>query len=232
MVYVNRKKKNSGTILQPSSLKVSSALIKETQDRAAELGRIISNRDVAISETAKVRDEKFVLDNDIQNRQSIVRDLDREISSKKSLMSDMNRSNETIVFEHIDNVTKLKFMIADLESVISENEKKVKEHSDLSSSLKILNKQFIFITKNRDSIIENSNTLSALFDKREVDLDARESDINDKIKKDGIIRTQTERNLRTIEHYVKRLQRYYDDAGLNINILPVFGIKKDNNPSN
>lgn len=39
--------------------------------------------------------------------------------------------------------------------------------------------------------------------------------------------TETQRDLRKLEHYVRRLQRYYDKAGIKLNILPEFGIIKD-----
>ena len=56
-------------------------------------------------------------------------------------------------------------------------------------------------------------------------LDGKKEEISQLIEKNGRIITQTESNLAKIELYVRRLQRYYDENGIGLNILPVFGLE-------
>lgn len=62
---------------------------------------------------------------------------------------------------------------------------------------------------------------------REKALLAHAEGIHDRLKRNGEAVVQTEKNLRTIEHYVKRLQRHYDKLGLNVDVLRQFNVKRD-----
>lgn len=215
-----------------ASKKSDDTLIKETHQASKDLGVVISNRDTALSEVSKLKNELIFISGEIEKKRLILEAFDKDIAHRKSLIDDINRSNDIIVSAHRVELSSLIDQIDIVKKEIEKKELQRKEFSDLSSSIDVLNKQAIYLTSKRDSIMKTADEVNLVLASRESNLNIREAEIDDKIKRNGIILTKTEGNLRQIEHYVKRLQRYYDEVGLKINILPVFGIRRDNNPQN
>jgi chromosome segregation ATPase len=58
-------------------------------------------------------------------------------------------------------------------------------------------------------------------------LEKREAALDQKLARLSNLRAETEKGLRTLEHYVKRLQRRYDQQGMRIDLLAQFNITRD-----
>lgn len=105
--------------------------------------------------------------------------------------------------------------------------KKVKA---LEASAQDLEKRIVDLKSDVKSLEARANKAQAVIEKCDADKIAQEQawkEIRDERKKNGVMLTKSELNLRTLEVYARRLQRYYNQKGIRINVLKGFNIKID-----
>ncbi len=134
----------------------------------------------------------------------------------------------------LEAISRLDRAIKDKNDKINELNKELDKLLAIKGEIKESEKKLVEMKKSAAGVVDGVlNETVALWKIRKVTervierLRAKETDVNEKIARNGKLLTQTEKNLRTIEHYAKRLQRMYDKAGIRIDVLGQFGVKRD-----
>jgi len=64
--------------------------------------------------------------------------------------------------------------------------------------------------------------------KEKQDVRKEREEFEERRRKINALAVETEKRMRLLEHYVKRLQRRYDKTGVKVDILSQFGVRRDN----
>ncbi len=156
--------------------------------------------------------------------EAVMSGMQTELKKHKSMTTEVDKARRIVSSQKslyasqiVSWNKKIQNAKADLERINKSIRSKHNQEKKLDNQMSAIEKR---VTVAEKSVKE--------YDRRKVDIDAMENDLNEKIDMHGRILTRTESNLRTIEHYVKRLQRLYDKAHIKIDLLKQFNIKRDN----
>lgn len=133
--------------------------------------------------------------------------------SLKIKMADEHRNHSAAIINLSTKITTLTSEINGLGNVIDELNMLKLEKEDLLIQVNELQ------GKQHDVEQETARLYAKLSDK--------EKEVNALIEKNSKICTQSEVNLGRLEIYVRRLQRYYQESGIRMNILPSFGLSPE-----
>lgn len=199
----------------------------ELESVTLQLASVCEKRDVL-----GCKNENLVLENNklseiINKRKLEIEILDKQIEERKI-------SYKKLVDEYSDYREKEEAgldMFLNIKNTIQNNIRDLEEKEKVLSKVKpeVVNAmaKIMCLSEESKKIDINNREKSILLNAKEKELSEKEKELYTLVEKNGRILTGTEYNLRTIEHYVRRLQRYYDETGLNIHILEQFNIKKD-----
>jgi len=204
------------------------AIIRETENKSRELGRATMEVDSVNNHKRSILSEVASLEKKIPVLEAKLKAIDEKLAQKKT--------------EYKELVKKYDAEVKEKEGIFAVLQGKAQELASVESELKIANEslsmvQHLVIETKGELVVLDVKQKEVLLDienmkvdiaKRESQCAQMEKDVDDKISKNGIMVTRIEVEQRTLEQYVKRLQKHYDEQGININILNEFGIKRDN----
>lgn len=198
----------------------------EVEQVSASLSVIQQQDSEVRSATLALRKEHDILAKELAGGYKEVARLDEIISTHDSRLKHVKgQIEEKLALS--DN--KLREHEASLEALSL----RIKEKIALIDEIDVTESQLTELRTNRDELMLEIGQLQGrrydmeqYMEKEHEKLETEKIDVNQLIAKHGAILTHTEENLSKIELYVRRLQRYYDEHHINLNILPVFNIPK------
>ena len=166
---------------------------------------------------SKIKEQRDIFE---QTRIEAMSEFERLLVSKKQLtetdlvhirrIKDYEKQEKTLDKNIILKQTLFLKIEEKLKSVL-------KTANETEKELVLLRKEI----KESEKVIQNA-------EKERLLLIKQKKEIQDLIKKDSEVNAATEKKLSTLELYAKRMQRVYDKAGVHIDILSQFNIKRDN----
>ena len=198
----------------------------ETSQLAAQLDSLRKGMSEAHSIIIPLQKEKELLEKELISGYKEVARLDGIMSTHGERLKHINRQiDERLSFSDI----KLK----QHEAAIGDLSVKIVDKVKLLAEMDIMELALATLHGERDELILEIGQLQGrrydmeqYMAKEYIKLETGKIDVNQLIEKHGKILTKTEQNLAKIELYVRRLQRYYDEHSINLNILPIFNIPK------
>jgi len=196
------------------------AILGELSVLQTQKGIAIYDINTILDEKKRKKSEILLLENhisDLNNSLALkevkLKEIDKEYGDKINLYTEKTKLLET----KIDQLTKLIEVKSDqlkvyegLEIKLNEKSKEVMEHEDKVGSLK----------KEIDSLIKT-------IEEQKQGLEKEKKVVQDLIGTNGSILANIEKEKHNLEIYVRRLQRYYDETGIRLQILPTFNLTKE-----
>jgi len=203
---------------------ISSSINKKSQ----ELGDVTSVHESKKREIDTMSKEVLSINNIIRVKGEEILSLEKLISRKNDELKELIAKHGEIDQSHREKILSLnekENALINLDSSIQEKKEELElaTHSWEKAELALFE-----ANKNRKEIEKTIAAKFAILATRENDVDKKEKEVNDKLHKNGMILTRIEEQHGKLDLYVKRLQRYYNETGVNIQILDEFGIKGDN----
>lgn len=188
--------------------------VTEQHDRLMRDNNILINKTEILKQQIKIYEDRIDALSNTKNDVAMkisnnLADYDKRIAEYKKTLSISSETAE-----------RLCSLLREIENLLKQKQHLEKEVSTLHSELILAYREF-------ETIQDSNKKASKLLDKDKADALKKDAEIKQLVTKNGKILIQTENNLRLIEHYVKRLQRHYDKAGIKINVLEQFNIKRD-----
>ncbi len=203
----------------------------DLEHAAKELDTVNGRLDVAR------REEKMVIE-DIAKKKRELETVSVEITRVNGLIERENKEYTRIVSEQNKYPSDLKKEIAVLEKSKLALEKDVKRLSNLHNECEALAKEATMyelrVQGFKDMIADLEVELSSLRGDKDsilAEISTKRGEVEDLIKKNGKILSDTESNLHRIRIYAKRLQRHYDKLGIKFDALKSFNVNEDEKPS-
>ena len=223
MSYTNAKSKAKILVDEEKTLRIK--LRTETAKDHEKLNQTVCEKDKQISEyqilltgVSSLRNEKIKLEKEVSSLQVEKLSLSKETKNE-------NKEQSRIIVNYSIDIAKKK---QDYELTKNQIESIIKRCEELQKDVDFLAKNKDILVKLETEIQEllaQKQLLLSFIEEKETCYNKRENEIQQLIEKNGRILIETEKNLGTLDIYIKRLQSYYDGAGLNINILEQFNIQ-------
>lgn len=197
---------------------------KELGTFSNQLSELIKDKETIASEVATLEKQKAVLVSELTAASQEVIRLDKIMVTHDSRLAAVNKEINEKLNLSVSWLTEYNGRVLELSGRIDTLSSKVDELQSIKQQLEPLKEERETIL--RDISIAQSKKIAIEQDiaKQYDDLSNKKEDLSQLIEKHGKILTQTEENLAKIELYARRLQRYYDETGINLQILPIFGI--------
>ncbi len=205
-----------------------SELHKELEEAAGLLSQKKSELSGLLSEKGRAEKEIKALETRKIELQGKIETLNETIKAKEVHVRETVENESDVILSMEDQRKAKEYELREITKKINIKKEKLAKLKDVTKEIKEAEKKLKALNSRRERLESYNTKLGIKLDKRESDLDKREKDINEKIKRHSRILVETEKENRTLEHYVKRLQRIYDNRGIKINLLKQFNIKGDN----
>lgn len=196
------------------------------QAKAIELSEVEGRITTAKSEVGAKQVELNSVKSQIAQKEGELAILESNVEGASAEIKSLSKSHAGMVENVERQIATLKLKKKEYESAIlkasTQLSKLKKEIQAYKTELGKLQKDYadlVKITRLSLKTIEDAKKTNLL-------LDAKKKEVSDLVRQNGSILTETVKNLGTIEHYVKRLQRYYDKTGIKIDLLSQFNIKR------
>lgn len=218
------KKKND----IPAYEKRIGELHAELEKAARTVGEKIGERDRLISENARLEEGNKVLEVKTDHRVKALTDLDSKISERSVQLSKITSEHNDRVIEHEVSIRELERQMSELGERISIAKMNLAALPNATAELANSRAELVKVTsaiaaQKREGDIINKETAKAMSALKE-----KEGQLRDLADRTGKVATQNVKDRYKIVVYAKRLQRYYNDHKIKLNILPVFEIKDIN----
>lgn len=195
-------------------------LARDLSYREGTRDQLISEIETKRRELIRVQDEVALVERDLAKAEGEVKEKRKELANllERWVESDDERRKTLNLLKGEEQSIRRQLAARKSELLkLKDLEKKVAE---AKQSLAITEKAFEKASKAQEAELKRIAKESASLDKKK-------KEVSELIARDSTLRTENERALRLIEHYVKRLQRYYDQSSIKINVLEQFKIKRD-----
>jgi chromosome segregation ATPase len=203
-------------------------LHSQVEKEAKGLSETQSRHEILKSEIVQSNKALASLSRQAEKKQIELASLDEQIERKEKIRTEVLSYQQ----ERKDRITK------DIESIARQKAPLLAFIAKKKQDLKLIERKEASARKSFQKIerqiqaleakVKGAKLLISSAQKVGRDLEAKDIEIKEMIVRDSRIRAENEKSLRTIEHYVKRLQRYYDKAGIHIDVLSQFNITRDN----
>ena len=216
---------------QKSTEKYEAKLEELKQAIAVEargLGDVADRRDRARAEIGLIGKDKERLIRDINFLEDRVADLDRIIRARRAEDRRVEKAMAEECKRHRAAIEILKMQKKMSAKDLSALGAKVAKLKDEEKSLDGINAKVEKAKADLSSTLKEEKAVVGRVAAREEGLAMKEAEAKERREKNKAVLVQTEKNLRLIEHYVKRLQRRYDKSGVKVNLLGQFNVKRDN----
>jgi chromosome segregation ATPase len=200
-------------------------ITSEINAAAHRLGELTTERDTLTAANQKLQDEKTKLQNDISQARLALDDVRSQVNRTSQAHVTLDADHATKKAAYANTIRDLEAQIAALEEKRTEIEPLRKEIEELKSIKSTLNQELEVLEKNIAFIREEHRVEDESMESKRHDLRKEINVLNDLIEKNGRMVQGHEQDRATLEIYVRRLQRYYDESGIKLNILPTFGLK-------
>lgn len=220
-------------------LKAEDAKYRQKMDTLnAELNGLAQKADGARGEIDRLNSAKGRIEKDVYDLEAKKASLQTEIAklgnTKDQELNDYGRKLEATIKELSKIESEILLKNKEWEKTLVRLNEEITKKLAQAGKLKDLSGEIIKL----EGAVQKLELRKAELEKKNADekvtldalkstLDRQEKEIDDKFKKDSAMRTQADRDLRLLEHYVKRLQRRYDKEGIRIDLLKQFNIVRD-----
>jgi hypothetical protein len=222
MVYINAKTKNKTT----SVSKVEKKKLDEELEKKHSVLKLAtdtveqkkSEYSILLVGVSALRDEKINLAKEVfalEQRKLLL------LQGEKDY--DIEHSRKIVGYS--TEIIKTKKRKTDIETEIGA----------LMAKKMVIENEVYFLAKNRDILASLQKDIEEMsgekerflkwYNEQNSQIEKDKEEVSQLIEKNGKILTDTEKTLGMIDLYAKRLQGYYDEAKININILEQFNIK-------
>lgn len=201
----------------------------ELEGLARAVGAKAEERDKLISEIgAKEKERDRVFDSLISLQGKLV-DLENDIEKKESKSKDLTTAQNRQFSSHQIRMKELDRMESEVRKSVDALKREIKDLDKKKKELVSVEKAIVVATKKLGGIQKEVETTVKKSEVAMTKLSKVQASVDEKLKKEREYFVTNQRDARKLEHYVKRLQRYYDQNGIKLNILNEFEIKQDNN---
>jgi chromosome segregation ATPase len=209
---------------RPSNAASLAKIVEETNAAAKALGELTSERDALKSEITTLHNEKTVLQKEIGAAHLTLDNLRAEAhrASQAHLALDTEHATKkgayTVAIKHLEATgEQLRAELSGLEPLKKELIELRATKASLSRELSGLESKIIFTREEQRIELEAAEQKRAEL-RREI------AAVDERIAKNGTLAQALESDRAKLEIYVRRLQRYYDETGIKLSILPEFGL--------
>jgi chromosome segregation ATPase len=206
----------------------SSASLKKIKEEinaaARQLGELTTERDTLKAENKKLHDEKTTLHNDISQARLALDDVRSQVDRTSQAHVTLDAEHATKRAAYANTVSDLEAQIATLKKELADLEPLRKEITELKSIKATLSQELDVLEKNISFIREERRVEDEAMEAKRQDVRKEINVLNELIEKNGRMVQGHEHDRALLEIYVRRLQRYYDETGISLSILPAFGL--------
>lgn len=208
----------------PDSSASLAKITDEINAAAKQLGELATERDTLKSENKTLQDEKAQLYNDISQARLSLDDVRSQVNRASQAHVTLDAEHATKRAAYASAVSDLEAQIATLKKELADLEPLRKEITELKSIKATLSQELDVLEKNISFIREEHRVEDEAIEAKRQELRKEIDVLNDLIEKNGRMVQAHEQDRATLEIYVRRLQRYYDESHINLSILPAFGL--------
>lgn len=201
-----------------------SKIKEEISIAAKELGSLTSDRDALKNDIYKLHNEKSILHHDISQARLALDDLRSQTHRTSQAHVTLDADHATKKAAYAADVRDLEAQITRLNEELVALEPFRKEITTLQSIKATLTEELDHLEKNITFIREERRVEDESMEAKREEIRDEIATLNDLIGKNGRIAYGIEQDRAKLEIYIRRLQRYYDETGVQLNILSEFNL--------
>jgi chromosome segregation ATPase len=211
---------------------------KPYEDKIKELQRDlqVASRELGFSNQAleSSRHEKIRLDEDMLRIKDSIKKEEAKLEKIVALIERKKKDHKDVVEGKSAAISSARYKIAELVALKKSLSIDIKDLVKMNKELDILKKKIVqseshvsYLEKKKDDLEKFMLRFRDEIKKEESRIATEKSYVEDLMRKNGKMLTDTNNNLYLIQIYARRLQRYYNYNGIKINILEKFKVTPD-----
>lgn len=203
--------------------------IEELRNECNSVNKVLSETK---SNNETIRNENSLLQKQIREQKEVLNGLNIQILDAEKLLQNRKDGYVSEVKSNQESISSLKLKETEIIRTIQKLEEEFKKKKEIENEVKRVQEEYneLLVKKNvlRDELKELQDTI--LQEKKDIDkerksLNKEKIEISEQIKKvERMVVDYTEK-LCKVELYAKRLQKYYNETGIRLQILKEFGIE-------
>lgn len=191
----------------------TSLLREELEIIKLDISSLESKKILFLNELGISQKEQIRIDN-------LVTQATKELYEKQQSYQELKIKMDMEIIEHIGKVPHLSMRVDTLNQEIDSLQTAVSSLSILKIEKEELSHE---ISQMQVKYYDIQQETTKVYRK----LEEKQREVEELVAKNGKVFTQSEVNLGRLDIYVRRLQRYYEESGIKMNILPSFGLSPE-----
>lgn len=200
-------------------------LKKQRDDANFALQHDLERKDRLISDIGSLEKTKKDTIHSIDSLKNEVQKLESIIETRELCRVDVIKRHSESVFDIKEKEKELKTELANIEKEIKSRKKELEKIPKQEDILDNLNKDIESGIRELNLIVQNTLIEQDKFNRFIKEKDKKEKEVDKKIEKLSKLNIEVEEKMGTLQVYVQRLQGYYDESGVKLNILKEFNLK-------